>query len=545
MHPIIKSTTTILSILFLLVPLAAAQEAVSPALEPSVIAPLRNTPIRQAAAPAPASYCPLGVSAPHLINWWRFSDEVTQSAVDFRGVNNAGTIAGDNAEVWTNFCNDDCWYFNLDDDPQDPGWVEVPHHEELNLGTADFTIEATIRPYSDDEVQSILDKRIQVGNYFRGYHLYLMNGYLGFQMAGRNTTTGSQSWENYEDLGGVNLVADGGLHHVAVTVDRQHDEGRLYVDGQLRKTFVPLKSGFPNAPDDPVDLSTVAPLRIGGHSFDLNRAFSGEIHDVAMYRAVAHDAAMIQKLATKPKCGGCIARHPALTAYYPLDEVTSLVVRDAQGPVDSPGQGVAWPDYRPSPGYFGAGLEVGADSGFLVPDTSDISLGENTFTIALWIRPTDLSGVRYVLKMGTVMGPPDPTPPTTGYSLRLDNGTPVWTYGAQEVTVAGLTLQQGNWYHIAILAERGVGISTGRIKIVSGSNPGTIIADQPWLPSEPATSVDVTTGIGALTVGMAGVPQDNKFVGEIDELVVYKHHFLSTLELNQLRFRHYPTLCKG
>ncbi len=91
------------------------------------------------------------------------------------------------------------------------GFVDFGHDPELDLGTADFTVQAWIRTrHARREVWVILDKRDGAA----GYHLYNYRGRLGLQLADGETA----------DYRGP-FVADGAWHHVAVSVDRDRSGG--------------------------------------------------------------------------------------------------------------------------------------------------------------------------------------------------------------------------------------------------------------------------------------------------------------------------------
>src|ERR1700744_4390892 len=111
--------------------------------------------------------------------------------------------------------------------------MNVPNEPALNFGPhQDFSIETWILAEDSpsnspaDEL-CIVDKRTAASafNYY-GYHLYLSQGQLFFQMADTSTPLGGLIVQAGPDL------RDGSFHHVAVTVQRDlTNGGALYVDG--------------------------------------------------------------------------------------------------------------------------------------------------------------------------------------------------------------------------------------------------------------------------------------------------------------------------
>ncbi|MGE0127155.1 MAG: FG-GAP-like repeat-containing protein [Blastocatellales bacterium] len=127
-------------------------------------------------------------------------------------------------------------------------YVEVANATDIDmlgncvLDIADsFTIDAWIRTSSAANLQTILDKRAQpIGQSApAGYHLYLSNGRVGFQMGDGST------FSNFTAPSAP--VNDGQPHFIAVVVKRCRPAfGNIYVDGQLVHTFAPIISNLSN-----------------------------------------------------------------------------------------------------------------------------------------------------------------------------------------------------------------------------------------------------------------------------------------------------------
>ena len=152
-------------------------------------------------------------------------------------------------------------------------FVEVANSPSVNIGTGDFSIDAWIQT-TYQGLQAIMDKRVSTPGDVLGYHFYLWDSGLGFQMADGNSHTLYES--------GV-FVDDGKFHHVAVTVHRSSpDGGRLYVDGAVVLIFDPTQySG---------NLDNAADFRIGGHSENPAYNFRGLIDEIDFFnRALTED----------------------------------------------------------------------------------------------------------------------------------------------------------------------------------------------------------------------------------------------------------------
>lgn len=100
-------------------------------------------------------------------------------------------------------------------------YAYVPDDDAIDFDNGDFSVAFWLRTTLTSGVINVLDKRVQV-NGVTGYHVYLWNGRLGFQLAdGVHSNWTSSAF-----------VADSAWHHVAVTVDRDQPDGlRFYVDG--------------------------------------------------------------------------------------------------------------------------------------------------------------------------------------------------------------------------------------------------------------------------------------------------------------------------
>jgi hypothetical protein len=185
-------------------------------------------------------------------------------------------------------------------------YVAASSQAELNLGTADFSIDAWIRT-SAQGVQTIVDKRSTIPI---GYALFLYNGRLGLQIGDRsgsglcssnNTVSACTNWIA---PGNWPNAADGQWHHVAASVGRNSATGgRLYVDGWLVLTFNPT---IRNQSLDNTAVLWIAASHAS--SSGVQTFFPGDIDEVEIFKR-AISAAEVQAIFNagrlgKCKCGG-------------------------------------------------------------------------------------------------------------------------------------------------------------------------------------------------------------------------------------------------
>lgn len=156
---------------------------------------------------------------------------------------------------------------------QSSSYVRVPDNFRLDLGTADFTIDAWIKTTKEDGI--IVAKRSSSNI---GYLLMLYDGRLLLQMGD------SSGHRNRWSPSSVYL-ADGNWHFVAASVNRDSSTGgRLYADGNLIFTFDPrAQSG---------SLSNAEPLLMAktGQSGDSYAYFQGTIDEVEIFNRALLDS---------------------------------------------------------------------------------------------------------------------------------------------------------------------------------------------------------------------------------------------------------------
>lgn len=172
-----------------------------------------------APTPTPAPRCTEPPS--DMIAWWTADN----TANDLSGYANHGNLIG-GAGYITGQVGSAFSIQTIAD------YVSVPSSATLNF-TGNFSIDAWVRTLNGPAARAtILDKRAGSNTNPVGYHLFIFQGALGFQLAD------GQPFINHVSPGP--LINDGAWHHVAASIHRGSTTGgNLYVDGQLVFTFDP------------------------------------------------------------------------------------------------------------------------------------------------------------------------------------------------------------------------------------------------------------------------------------------------------------------
>lgn len=207
-----------------------------------------------------------------MFAWWPFDEDAPATTAEILGARDGRHINGPAPTLGKvggalNFDGND--------------YVEVSHHSSLNVGTGDFSVDAWIRTTDDTGVKTILDKRTSSPAGVRGFHFYLFEGDLGFQLADRDGSSicSSSPTSACTNYGVPSFVADGAWHHVAVTVDRDNPTGMVfYVDG--------VSVGTANPTLRSMSLDNTGPVRFGVRAFELVGHFDGDIDEVELFHRV-------------------------------------------------------------------------------------------------------------------------------------------------------------------------------------------------------------------------------------------------------------------
>jgi Concanavalin A-like lectin/glucanases superfamily/Kelch motif len=148
-------------------------------------------------------------------------------------------------------------------------YVRVEDSPGVNFDGGDMTIEGWVRwqPLSYNSLTTLIDKRKYLGgNKYQGYSLFFYKGGVGFQLAN------GSSYVNYGLPTSKKLPTNQWVH-IAVTLDRQANQLRMYVNGALDQTWNNPLSG---------STSNTAPLFIGRHSLSA-QYFKGFVDELTFY----------------------------------------------------------------------------------------------------------------------------------------------------------------------------------------------------------------------------------------------------------------------
>jgi hypothetical protein len=423
-----------------------------------------------------------------LVAYWPLDETSGNRAGDVSGRGRHGTL---NGPTWaandtsSRFANPGTLAFDGVDD-----YVTLPSATELGLTNRSFTVAARIfgnNLGSGD--RTILGTDARTNN--QGLHLVIRNGKPHMGFFGNDTTANATLSANR-------------WYHLVWRYDLATGTQAIYIDGQLDR----ITSG--RAPFQ--GTGTLFMGRWGGGNY-----FNGRIDDVRIYdRALS--AADIMLLGT--------TRHPDvvmaadLIGYWPLDEGSGHTATDASGTghTGTSSTGLPWStDYPLSNFNNRHSLNLnGSSQHATLPSNSQLGMLTNNFTVAGWVRPTSLSGVRRILSSARSSGNRG-----WGFGLR-DSGFRFTTYGIRDYDTTGVSIQPNVWTHVAAVMGsnnhvtfyvNGVAVQT-----VSGSAVAQTTTD-PFL-------------IGASTL----VNSQNRhefFAGGLDDLRVYRR-VLSVEEISQL-----------
>lgn len=225
---------------------------------------------------------------PDLISEWKFDDQSGDEATDSRGVNNADLAGG--VEKTNLGKSGRALHFDGVDD-----YVELEGNQDLQFDIGSFTLEAWVQSDSDSTLG--LRQHI-VGGVFNtpSYQVYLAaDGSLGARI---QFSSGPEFKAQVEPgIPGNYQLTDLEWHHVVVVFDRDIQEIRRYVDGDLygQKTEIVNVNSMSDSGQR---------FSIGANSSSrpiIREAFKGKIDEVRAYRrALTPDE--IRKRFSSEKC---------------------------------------------------------------------------------------------------------------------------------------------------------------------------------------------------------------------------------------------------
>ncbi|HEX8088345.1 MAG TPA: LamG domain-containing protein [Blastocatellia bacterium] len=222
-----------------------------------------------------------------LVNWWPFDEKLNPLARDISQFPNDATPFNGPVTAPGKVARALCFngtgaYAVVKNHPE----VDFPSDCSVDAGVG-FTIDLWVKTTAS-KIQVILDKRQVAFNFIKGYHLFISDGRLGFQMAtgpgNAICNSPGSACDNYVSPPGfpnVNL-RDGEWHFIAVTViNCRISEGKMYVDGRLVHTFRPRSESIGNKAD----------LSIGRRSAgDDKITFNGCVDELEFFDTVLSEA---------------------------------------------------------------------------------------------------------------------------------------------------------------------------------------------------------------------------------------------------------------
>lgn len=230
-------------------------------------------------------YCEGCVEPPTgMVGWWTGDGNTN----DISGFGNHGSLVGGAGYTTGEVLQG----FSLNATTQ---YVRVPDNTSLNFGTGDLSIDAWVRMEPTAVTRTIVDKRTGDLTNTTGYHFFIHNGRLGFQLGDGGATYNAIA-PNANGFSGTIP------RHVAVTVDRDMtDGGKLYVDGQLVHTFDPVpRSG---------SITNSADLWIGQRMIYDVEPFNGMIDEVEIFNRVISQQEILS-IVQAGNCGKCKSNTP-------------------------------------------------------------------------------------------------------------------------------------------------------------------------------------------------------------------------------------------
>ncbi len=154
--------------------------------------------------------------------------------------------------------------------------VSVQDEVDLNIGVASkLSYAIWFKTSSGSGTQSLLDKRIN--GTWRGYHLFLSNGVLAFQINDNSVHAFGPYGTDYRD---------GKWHQVVWTIDRPNNVASIYLDG------IPLNQNIDISAASG-DVINSENLLVGGHATG-SYSFQGQLDDIALFSRVLSEEEVFQ-----------------------------------------------------------------------------------------------------------------------------------------------------------------------------------------------------------------------------------------------------------
>lgn len=286
------------------------------------------------------------------------------------------------------------------------------------------------------------------------------------------------------------VVPAGVWTHIAATFDDSDGDGtgaiRLYANGAL------VRQGTASTPRDLATDLLVGRRGVGTY-------FGGEIDELRLWGVVRSEAELRASLFTTLS-----GDEPGLRAYYPFDEGTGTLARDAYGiaTLGFPGDAVRRPAWTTETAPFaqhGSGLALaldGTDDYAEVAAAAAPALGA-AFTLEAWVYPT-------ADQHATILSTDDGLSGAALFRVLSGGRLSYETRGTSSATAPSGTVPLGQWSHVAVVREDAASDNT---RLYVG---GVLVA----LGTTSAPSGQRAVQIGRMSTGQ-------HFAGRIDELRVW------------------------
>ncbi len=202
-----------------------------------------------------------------LLGWWKLDEGKGQKAADASGNGHDGTLK--KGASWEKGRIGGALKFDGKDDH-----LEIPHAPGLNVGAKSFSVCLWVRS-KNKNARRVFSKRL----HDKGWHMEINSDGKGKSAPGklRVCLNGEKMHQWILDAG----IGQNKWHHVAVTVDRERNELKAYVDGAQVDKTQGLSSVNGSLDSDAPLTSAVKPIRGKPYMY-----FQGSLDDLRLYGRV-------------------------------------------------------------------------------------------------------------------------------------------------------------------------------------------------------------------------------------------------------------------
>lgn len=194
-----------------------------------------------------------------------------------------------------------------------------------------------------------------------------------------------------------------------------------------------------------------------------------------------------------------------LVAYYRLDEGTGTNLADQVGSNDGSRISAVWT----TSGKNNDCLSFGNEKYATLPHVADVTSFTSSFSISLWVYPTDVAGEQFMLQKGLFP-----------YNYRIDFPNSKFNFagginGSWNTTLSTSTYALNTWYHVVAVYDSTSGV--GKKLYVNGS----VVATN-------TLTGTLTTSTNDVMVGKYSVSSGYDYSGKLDEFAFWDRPLTST-----------------